>query len=51
MPTGGKAQNCAALDVDLHYYFNDVECNMAYMAICEKQENQVTLPCSDAEKL
>ena len=37
MPAGGREQNCALLDMNLHYYFNDYECESSTKcAICEK---------------
>ncbi|XP_063862681.1 asialoglycoprotein receptor 2-like isoform X2 [Scylla paramamosain] len=37
MPTGGTEQNCAMLDVNMHYYFNDFFCTQTYIRpICEK---------------
>ncbi|MPD03236.1 Perlucin-like protein [Portunus trituberculatus] len=37
MPTGGTDQNCAILDTNLHYYFNDAACEKTYIfPICEK---------------
>lgn len=37
MPAGGREQNCAVLDVNLHYYFNDYDCKShTKCPICEK---------------
>lgn len=37
MPSGGEDQNCALLDVDLHYYFNDYDCESdTKCAICQQ---------------
>lgn len=36
-PEGGTAQNCAVLDGNYHYYFNDYPCSKTYVhPICEK---------------
>lgn len=36
MPAGGSEQNCAVLDVNLHYYFNDYDCESSTKCpICE----------------
>ncbi|XP_068202495.1 asialoglycoprotein receptor 2-like isoform X2 [Palaemon carinicauda] len=34
-PDGGTSQNCAVLDKDLHFYFNDVKCDSDAGVICE----------------
>ena len=36
MPTGGTIQNCAFLDDNMHFYFNDNDCDVPLLAICEK---------------
>ncbi|XP_045138442.1 LOW QUALITY PROTEIN: hepatic lectin-like [Portunus trituberculatus] len=40
-PDGGTAQNCAFLDAEMHYYFNDASCEDSFFhAICEKQKTE-----------
>ncbi|XP_068202497.1 C-type lectin domain family 6 member A-like isoform X4 [Palaemon carinicauda] len=34
-PDGDKQENCAVLDKDLHFYFNDVHCDSDAGVICE----------------
>nr|XP_053656893.1 C-type lectin domain family 7 member A-like [Cherax quadricarinatus] len=36
MPDGGTSQNCVLIDYSVHYYFNDVGCELARYAICEQ---------------
>ncbi|XP_045138445.1 C-type lectin domain family 17, member A-like isoform X2 [Portunus trituberculatus] len=37
MPDGGDSQNCAMLDVNMHYYFNDFSCSKLDISpLCEK---------------
>ncbi|KAK8382384.1 hypothetical protein O3P69_015368 [Scylla paramamosain] len=42
MPAGGENQNCAMLDINMHYYFNDYGCSSPDISpICEKYHEKL----------